>query len=36
MKRILLLAIVLMGFGGYGAAQQNVVDAPATKEDIDR
>jgi hypothetical protein len=36
MKRILLATILLLGFCGYGAAQQNAADIPATKEDIDR
>ncbi len=36
MKRILLLAVFLLGLSGYIAAQQNPADQPATKEDIEK
>jgi hypothetical protein len=35
-KRILMVAAVLLGMCGYVVAQQNQEDAPATKEDIQR
>ncbi|HWY06208.1 MAG TPA: DUF2059 domain-containing protein [Candidatus Acidoferrales bacterium] len=36
MKRILLIAVLCLGIGGYVAAQQNPADAPATKEEIQK
>ena len=36
MKRILMTAVLCLGMCGYGAAQQNPADAPATKEEIQK
>jgi hypothetical protein len=36
MKRMIMIAALCLGMGGYVAAQQVAADAPATKEDIQR